>query len=150
LEAFAMGMALTPQEQFDVFGTDKVGSEWADEAEERWGDTPAWQDSQRRTATYTKQDWAEIKAQSDAALRAYADAMAAGVPAASEQAIALAENNRLFISRWFYDCDHPMQRALAETYIADDRLRAAYDTVAAGLAQYVHDSIVANAETHHV
>jgi MerR family transcriptional regulator, thiopeptide resistance regulator len=146
--ARAMGLALTPEEQFEVFGTDKVGGEWAAEAEERWGDTDAWHESQRRTAMYTKEDWAEMKSQSDAALRAYADAMTAGVPAASEHAMALAEENRRFISRWFYDCSHPIQRNLAEMYITDDRFRATYDTVAPGLAQYVHDAIIANAEAH--
>ena len=148
LEARTMGMALTPEEQFEVFGTDKVGGEWAAEAEERWGDTDAWRESQRRAATYTKEDWAEMKAQSDVALRAYADAMTAGLAATSEQAMALAEDNRRFISRWFYDCSHAMQRNLAEMYIADERFRATYDTVAPGLAQYVHDAVVANANAH--
>jgi hypothetical protein len=31
-------------------------------------------------------------------------------------------------------------------YVADDRFRATYDDVAPGLAQYVHDAIVANAD----
>jgi len=148
LEARTMGMALTPEEQFEVFGTDKVGGEWAAEAEERWGDTDAWRESQRRAARYTKEDWIEMKAQSDVALRAYADAMAAGVAATSEQAMALAEDNRRFISRWFYDCSHAMQRNLAEMYIADERFRATYDAVAPGLAKYVHDAIIANANAH--
>ena len=148
LEARTMGMALTPEEQFEVFGTEKVGGEWATEAEERWGDTDAWRESQRRAATYTKEDWVEMKAQSDVALRAYADAMTAGVAATSEQAMALAEDNRRFISRWFYDCSHAMQRNLAAMYIADDRFRATYDTVAPGLAHYVHDAIIANATAH--
>lgn len=148
MEAHAMGMDLTPQEQFEVFGTDKVGGEWADEAEQRWGHTDAWRQSQARAATHTKQDWAQLKAQSDAALRAYADAMTTGIPATSEQARSLAEADRQFIGRWFYDCDHSRQRQLAEMYLADDRFRATYDTVAAGLAQYVHDAIVANAEAH--
>jgi len=148
MEARAMGMALTPEEQFEVFGTDKVGGEWAAEAQERWGDTDAWHESQRRTARYTKEEWAQLKSQSDAALRAYADAMTAGVAAAGEQAMALAEDNRRFISRWFYDCSHTMQRNLAEMYIADERFRATYDAVMPGLAQYVHDAIVANADAH--
>ncbi|HEY5455927.1 MAG TPA: MerR family transcriptional regulator [Acidothermaceae bacterium] len=148
LEARTMGMALTPEEQFEVFGTDKVGGEWAAEAEERWGDTDAWRESQRRAGRYTKDDWLEMKTQSDVALRAYAEAMTAGVGATSERAMALAEDNRRFISRWFYDCSHAMQRNLAEMYIADERFRATYDAVAPGLAQYVHDAIIANANAH--
>jgi DNA-binding transcriptional MerR regulator len=50
LEARAMGMNLTPQEQLEVFGTDKAGGEWADEAERRWGGTDAYQQSRRRPA----------------------------------------------------------------------------------------------------
>jgi MerR family transcriptional regulator, thiopeptide resistance regulator len=148
LEARTMGMALTPEEQFEVFGTDKVGGEWAAEAQQRWGDTDAWRESQRRAAMYTKDDWAEMKAQSNATLRAYADAFSSGIPAASEHAMALAEDNRRFISRWFYECSHLMQRNLAEMYIADERFRATYDGVTPGLAQYVHDAIIANADAN--
>ena len=57
LEAGKMGIALTPAEQFEVFGTGKVSGEWADEAEQRWGETEAWPQSQRRAAAFTKQDW---------------------------------------------------------------------------------------------
>lgn len=148
MEARSMGISLTPEEQFEVFGTDKIGGEWADEARDRWGDTDAYRESQGRTATYTKDDWVRLKAESDAGLRAYADAMAAGLPATGDEAMALAESNRQFIGRWFYDCDHAMQRGLAETYISDERFTATYESVAPGLAQYVHDAIVANAEAH--
>ena len=148
MEARRMAMSLTPEEQFEVFGTDKVGGEWHDEAEQRWGDTDAWRQSQRRTAAYTKDDWQRIKAESDSGLRAYAEAMAAGTPPTDPAAMALAERNRRFVSDWFYDCDHAMQRCLAEMYVSDDRFRATYDAVAPGLAQYVHDAIVANAAAH--
>ena len=91
LEAKQMGISLSPGEQFEVFGTDKVGGEWADEAEQRWGktrwgDNSACKQSQRRTAKYTKQDWVKLKAEADEGLRAFADAMRAGT-AAVQQAL---------------------------------------------------------------
>jgi hypothetical protein len=49
------------------------------------------------------------------------------------------------LARWFYDCPPRMHRGLAEMYVADARFAKHYDDVAAGLAQYVHDAIVANA-----
>ncbi|HEU5265525.1 MAG TPA: MerR family transcriptional regulator [Jatrophihabitans sp.] len=150
LEARAMGMRLTPEEQLEVFGTDKVGGEWAEEAERRWGDTEAYQQSQRRAAAYTKDDWKTIKAQADEGLRAFADAMAAGVPATDPRAMDLAEQGRQYISRWFYDCSYEAHRGLAGMYISDERFTATYDVVAPGLAQYVHDAIVANADRHEV
>ena len=78
LEAQQMGISLTPEEQFEVFGTDKVGGEWAEEAEQRWGTTEAYKQSQRRTSKYTKQDWVKLKAQADEGLRAFADALRTG------------------------------------------------------------------------
>jgi DNA-binding transcriptional MerR regulator len=142
----AMGMSLTPEEQFEVFGTDKVGGEWADEARNRWGDTDAYRESARRTAGYSKADWQRLKAEADDGLASFADAMRSGEPADGAVARRLAEENRTYLCRWFYDCDHGMHRALAEMYVADDRFRATYDGVAPGLAQYVHDAIVANAD----
>lgn len=148
MESRKMGTSLTPEEQFEVFGTDKVGGEWHDEAEQRWGETEAFQESQRRAASYTKEDWVALKAESDAGLRAYADAMRSGIPATSPEAMALAEANRAFISRWFYECSHEMQRGLAEMYVTDERFGKPYDDVAPGLAQYVHDAILANCAAH--
>jgi MerR family transcriptional regulator, thiopeptide resistance regulator len=148
MEARTMGMALTPEEQFEVFGTDKVGGEWAEEARERWGDTESYQESQRRTASYTKQDWAELKAESDAALRVLRDLMQSGAPADGPVAQALAEEHRQYLTRWFYDCSYEMHRGLAEMYIADERFTATFEGVAPGLARYLHDAIVANADAH--
>jgi DNA-binding transcriptional MerR regulator len=146
MEAYQMGMQLTPEEQFDVFGTDKVGGEWAEEAEQRWGDTDEFRESQRRAATYSKDDWVRIKQESDAGLRAYAEVMQSGQPADGERAMDVAEENRQFLRRWFYDCSPEMHRRLAEMYIADERFAKTYNDVAPGLAGYVHDAIVANAD----
>jgi hypothetical protein len=148
LEAKAMGMQLTPEEQLEVFGTDKVGGEWADEAEQRWGETDAFRESQRRTASYTKEDWERLKVESDEGLRAFADAMQQGVRADGPEGRVLAEQHREFLCRWFYDCDYEKHRGLADTYVADERFTATFDVVATGLAAYVRDATVANAEAH--
>ncbi len=60
------GIALTAAEQAEIFGDDWLGDEYADEAQERWGDTAAWQQSQQRTAGYSKDDWRRIKEETDA------------------------------------------------------------------------------------
>lgn len=89
-----------------------------------------------------------MKAEADAGLRGYADAMRAGVPATSAEGMALAEANRQFISRWFYECGYDLQCGLAEMYVADERFRKTYEDVEPGLAQYVHDAVIANADAH--
>src|SRR5689334_23987956 len=60
--AWKMGNSLTPEERFEVFG-EHDPTQYADEAEQRWGDTDAYKQSQERTSRYTKQDWLDIKAE---------------------------------------------------------------------------------------
>jgi DNA-binding transcriptional MerR regulator len=145
MEAREMGISLTPEEQLEVFGTGKAGGEWAEEARQRWGDTEAWKQSQRRAATYTKEDWLEIQAEATAINQELAAAMAAGVPAGDPRAMDLAERHRQHISRWFYDCGHDTHRGLARLYLADERFAKNYDEMVPGLAQYMHDAMMANA-----
>ncbi len=145
MEARKMGMALTPEEQFEIFGTDQM-DERAEEAWQRWGDTEAWQESQRRNAAYTKEDWITIKGEADASIRGFADAMRAGEPATGTVAMDLAETHRQHISRWFYDCGYGRHRGLAEMYVADPRYTAPWDEIAPGFSGYVHDAILANAD----
>lgn len=147
MEARKMGMSLTPEEQLEIFGTDKL-NEYQREAQERWGETDAWKESQRRTAAYTKEDWIEIKREADASIQAFAEAMRAREPATGEKAMDLAEAHRLHIARWFYECGHAAHRGLAELYVSDARYTKTYDEIEPGFAQYVHDAMVANASRH--
>src|SRR5437764_10439349 len=102
MEAQQMGISLTPEERFELFG-DGFSDEYQAEAEERWGDTEAWAQSQRRAASYTKEDWVQVKAEADDVERRFAAALAARVPADAAEAMDLAEEHRQHISRWFYD-----------------------------------------------
>src|SRR3954469_19536719 len=88
MEARTMGISLTPEERFELFG-DGFSEEYQREAEERWGDTEAWAQSQRRTAAYGKEDWVRIKEEGEAIERRFAEALAAGLPADSQQAMDL-------------------------------------------------------------
>lgn len=147
MEARQMGISLTPAQQLEIFGTDRL-EEYQQEAEQRWGDTGAWRESQRRTAAYTREDWIEIKREADESIQGFAAAMRAGEAATGERAMDLAEAHRLHISRWFYGCGHATHRGLAELYVSDPRFTKTYDEIAPGLARYVHDAIVANAARH--
>ena len=64
MEARSMGISLTPEERFEVFG-EHDPEQYEAEAEERWGDTDAYAQSKRRTAAYTKEDWLRIKAEGE-------------------------------------------------------------------------------------
>jgi DNA-binding transcriptional MerR regulator len=143
MNAHREGIQLTAKEQVEIFGTTAFSEEYAAEAEERWGDTDAWKQSQQRVSKFTKQDWLDIKAEGDALLEALAEAKRNGVEPGSGEANELAARHRASIER-FYDCGDEMHRNLVEMYLADDRFTRYYDDVEAGLAQFVHDIVVAS------
>ena len=144
MEARTMGIPLTPEERLEVFG-DFDPDQYAGEVEERWGDTDAYRESQRRTSSYTKADWQRMKDETQANGERIVAAMRAGLPADSAEAMDAAEEHRQHISQWFYDCSSEIHVGLAEMYIADPRFTATYEKIAPGMAQYLHDAILANA-----
>ena len=75
----------------------------------------------------------------------FAELKRSGQPADGEPARAGAEQARLHIDLWFYPCSREMHRALGEMYVANPRFAASYDKVEPGLAAYVRDTIVADA-----
>jgi DNA-binding transcriptional MerR regulator len=145
LEKEVSGIKLTKQEQKELFG-DSFSDDYAVEAQERWGETEAWKQSQRRTSKYSKQDWVQIKAEMEAAGTAFVAAMDASLPATSQEAMDAAEQSRLQIEKWFYDITPEFHRNLGDMYIADPRFTKTYEDIKPGLSQYVRDAIHANAD----
>ena len=144
MEATKVGINLTPEERFEVFG-DFNPDDYAEETKERWGDTDAYAESNRRTSQYSKADWQRFNEEQADWGRRITAVMAAGLEATSPEALALAEEHRTQISRWFYECSYEMQTGLADMYLADERFMATYEKIAPGLTQYLHDAIHANA-----
>lgn len=137
----------TDAELKEIFG-DGFGDDYAQEAEERWGDSDAWAQSRSRTKGYSKAEWENVKAETDAVNGAFVAAMEAGEPADSVAAMDAAEQARQQIDTRFYDCSPDFHRNLADMYVADPRFTKTYEDIRPGLAQYVRDAIHANADRH--
>jgi len=136
---------LTDAELGELLG-DGFDDTWRAEAEARWGDTDAWRESRRRTATHTRRDWEEITREADEITAALAEAHTSGSPPSTEVAMDVAERHRAHISRWFYECPPAFHVRLGELYATDERFLASYDRLGEGLAAYMRAASVANAE----
>jgi DNA-binding transcriptional MerR regulator len=147
MEARTMDIPLTPEERLEVFGEFRP-EDYAEEAEQRWGETAAYKESQRRVASYKKEDWQRLKAEENEIRARLAAALQSGRAPDSEEAIAAAEAHRQHISRWFYECDYEIHRGLTEMYVSDERFRSNYDTQTPGLAAFIRDAAHANAGQH--
>lgn len=122
-----------------------VENPYADEARERWGETEAYKESQRRVNSYSAEDWARMQAAQQANIESLVAALRSGEPADGSIAKACAEEHRRLIDEWFYPVSYQMHINLAEMYLADGRFMEFYERQADGLTQFLHDAILANA-----
>jgi DNA-binding transcriptional MerR regulator len=143
LDALDNGTAMKPEEMFEVFGDFDPHAHDA-EVRERWGETPEFAESARRTRRYTKDDWTAIKSEGAAIVEDFRKAFVAGARPHDREVRAIAERARLHIDRWFYPCSRQMHAGLGRMYVDDSRFAHHYEKHAAGLAQFVCDAIRAN------
>ncbi|MGK5738545.1 MerR family transcriptional regulator [Micromonospora sp. URMC 103] len=144
MEAKKMDIRLTPEERFEVFG-DFDPDAHAEEAEQRWGGSEAYRESNRRVSRYGRDDWLRFRQENDDWARRMVAVLASGAPADSPEARDLAEEHRQIISRWFYECSYEIHTGLADMYLADERFTAHYESLAPGLTAYLSEAIHANA-----
>ncbi|MUL67033.1 MerR family transcriptional regulator [Mycobacterium sp. CBMA 234] len=146
LEKAMTNTPMTDDDMRELFG--ESFDDYQAEAEQKWGETAEWKESQRRAKTYGKEDWIQIKAEGEAVEKALSDAFRAGFPADSEEAMNAAEQHRLQVNRWFYDCPPDFHRNLGDMYVSDPRYVVTYDESFGlpGLAAYCRDAIHANAD----
>lgn len=144
LAAVKEGRRMEETTMFEGFA-DFDHAQHAEEAEERWGDTEAFEESTRRTKGYSEAQWAQLKAEGEEIEARWAGLLEAGDAPDHVDAMDVAERARLHIDRWFYPCSHEMHAGLAETYETDPRFTAHYERMAEGLAAFVAAAIRANA-----
>ena len=98
---------------------------YAAEAKKRWGETEAYQESQRRQEEKSE----EALKDRDARLMAVFARFGAirDTDPASSQAQALAEELQRFITDNYYTCTKQILAGLGQMYVADDRFRANID-----------------------
>ena len=145
LQAERTGIKMSNEDALGVFG-DFDPAEYEEEAKQRWGETEAYQQSARRTARYTKQDWELLKAEVDGIYRRFLALMAGGSPPGAAAPMDVAEEHRAHISRWFYDCSKETHAGLGQMYLADVRFKENIDKAGEGLAEYMSAAIAANSK----
>ena len=142
-EAHMSEQKLTAQQQAEILG-DGWDPAWQDEAQENWGDTPEWAQSEKIKARMGVDDWKRVKEENDRLEADLAAAMTAGVQPGSEEANALAERHRASIGQWF-DITVQKQVCISRMYVQDPRFTAHYDERAQGLAAWLTAIIDAHA-----
>lgn len=146
IEAVDLALAALDDEDVDLKGLFEGfdPSEYDDEVEARWGDSDAYREAKNRSQGYSKDDWQVVKEEQDVLMRRMAALLHDGLAPESTRAIAVAEEHRLYIDRWFYPCSRDMHVGLAEMYVSDPRFAKTFERHAEGLAAFFAGAIRAN------
>ena len=130
---------------------EKFGGGWrqdfADEAEARWGDTEAWEQSQQANASRTEEEWAQMYADQEALVAKLAQGIGDDVDPDSELGREVSALHRAGVEK-HYECGHGRQVILARMYLLDERFHAAYGGVEP--TKWLVAAIEADARAHGV
>lgn len=118
-----------------------MNNQYAKEARERWGDTAAYKESERRTANYTADDWSKLSAGMDAIMEGFAKLNARGVAPDHEKPRLQVRKLRQFITERLYTCTDEILSGLGQMYVTDDRFTKNIDKHGEGTAAYVSECI---------
>ncbi|MBI5545409.1 MAG: MerR family transcriptional regulator [Deltaproteobacteria bacterium] len=110
-----------------------------EEARGRWGNTPAWKESQRRSRGYSKEDWGAIRAEGKAAAEGVAAHMEKGPESVEVQRFVRAHHQH--INDRFYTCSAEMYDRLAQMWVEDPRFTQYWDAIRPGLAAFMRQAV---------
>lgn len=134
------GVSMTTNDLYGGF-TKQQMEEYQKEAESKWGNTEAF-----------KQSTARVKQMGPAGLRKIMEegkaieselASLIGQPVGGAPVQAAIAKHRAQIAH-FYDVSDEMYRGLAQMYLSDPRFTKHYEDIAPGLAQFMHDAMMAS------
>jgi DNA-binding transcriptional MerR regulator len=124
---------------FDMGEIEKHQAQYAEEAKQKYENSDAYQESMKKTAKYTKEDWAKIMADVNRIYQRIAALMDKG-PADPEVQKAVGEWRR-HITENFYNCTLEIFRGLGELYVEDRRFTENIDKVKPGLAAFLREAM---------
>lgn len=126
-------------QEFDQSAVEKQRNEYAQEARERWGNTEAYHESERRTSAYGNKEWANVKAESEAIMKEFSSLL--GQDPASTPVQVVVKKWQEHISARFYPCTDEILAGLGEMYIADERFTKTLDAHGEGTAKLMTEGI---------
>lgn len=125
--------------EFEHSAFDKAKDKYQKEVKQRWGDTKAYKVSEKKYASYNKDDLARIEAQGNEIFKGFAELR--GNNSNDESVFALVKRWQEHISKNFYPCSDEILASLGEMYITDERFKANIDAFGEGTAELMSKAI---------
>lgn len=128
---------------FKAFDTTKM-DEYAREAKQQWGKTEAYKEFEEKTKDWTEDTAGGIAAEMMAIFAEFGRIMSNGVAPGSDDAQALVQKLRDYITEHFYNCTPQILAGLGQMYTGDGRFTENIDKAGGvGTADYTGKAIAA-------
>ncbi len=141
LEKAANGEEDPRFEVFDMSEIESMKREYAQEAQQRWGGTQVYAQSEQKHAKYGKADYAAMQEEMNALFARFAAVR--GLDAADAQVQALVKAWKAHITKWHYDCTDEILEGLGQMYVGDERFKKNIDRYGEGTAACMSEAIAA-------
>lgn len=141
LDSAVRGEGTAMPEVFSMNEIEKAKAQYAEEVKQRWGNTDAYAQSEKKTAAYGKGDWQEIQAGMTALMERFA--VVRDLPEEDERVQALVRQWQAYITAHYYNCTDEILKGLGQMYTADERFAANIDRCGEGTAACMSRAIAA-------
>ncbi len=115
-------------------------SKYEEEAKERWGNTPQYEESRRKWASYSKEQKQAIKEEGSQFALRMVTANPDAKPDDPDVQAAIGEYLAYF-NKYFYKCDAEFLRNLSDMWVADERFAINYERIRKGGAKFIRDAV---------
>lgn len=125
--------------EFDTTEIDEAKAKYAEEVKERWGNTDAYEQSQKKTCEYTKEDWKRLNDGMDELLKQFSECL--NENSASEKVQELVKSWQQYITETYYDCTKEVLAGLGQMYVMDERFTKNMDKYGEGTTRLISEAI---------
>ena len=108
---------------------------------DRWGNTDAYREHEKKTKNYTKEKWAEANNGLMAIFAELAACKDGGVSADSAEVQALVSKLQAHITANYYTCTDEILAGLGKMYVADERFKKNIDKYGEETAEFASKAI---------
>jgi DNA-binding transcriptional MerR regulator len=125
--------------EFDTSEIEEHKRKYAEEVRERWGNTDAYRESEKKTASYTAEQWKALGSEAADIFRGFAEIR--HLEPESEKAQALVKKWQDHITAYYYTCTKEILSGLGAMYTCDERFRKNIDAYGEGTAEFMSKAI---------
>ena len=111
------------------------------EAHERWSNTDAYREHEKKTKNYTNEKWAEVNEGLMAIFAEFAECKNNGYGVNSPEVQSLVGKLQDYLTQNYYTCTNEILAGLGQMYVADERFKESVYKYGEGTAEFASKAI---------